>query len=218
MVPVTNSVDAHTESQSPQGSDPRSDNDDDISLHPASLGTIPPWIDNTESSLDISTHNLEKGINNAIPSQGSSPHVENALARPVVVDAPKVQYGSLESPNAGSAPSSLSDSQIIEQENEIEIQLVEKLARLWKRKKNLQSLALNPSSSNSLEVSAIVEDAVGREKEDTIILAVVVEVKEAPRMNMESKQHGGSDKGGDADDDTLEFKVVGKTPRGHRQL
>jgi hypothetical protein len=209
MVPVTNSVDAHTESQSPQGSDPRSDNDDDISLHPASLGTIPPWIDNTESSsLDISTHNLEKGINNAIPSQGSSPHVENALARPVVVDAP----------NAGSAPSSLSDSQIIEQENEIEIQLVEKLARLWKRKKNLQSLALNPSSSNSLEVSAIVEDAVGREKEDTIILAVVVEVKEAPRMNMESKQHGGSDKGGDADDDTLEFKVVGKTPRGHRQL
>jgi hypothetical protein len=95
---------------------------------------------------------------------------------------------------------------------------VEKLARLQKRKESLQSVALNPSSSNSLEVSATMGDAVWRGKKDTIMQAVVVEVKGAPRMNMESKQHGGSDKGGDADDDTLEFKVVGKTPRGHRQL
>jgi hypothetical protein len=47
---------------------------------------------------------------------------------------------------------------------------------------------------------------------------MVVEVKGAPRMNIESKQHGGSDKGGDADEDTLEFEVAGETPRGHNQV
>jgi hypothetical protein len=75
----------------------------------------------------------------------------------------------LESPNAGNAPSSLLDPQTVEQANKIEMQLVEKLARLRKRKESLQSIVLNPSSSNSLEVSAIVGDAIGREKEDTIM-------------------------------------------------
>jgi hypothetical protein len=93
-----------------------------MSLCPTNLGAIPPWTDNAKSSpLDSSTHYLEKGIDNTIPSQGSSSHVENALACPVAVDAPKVQYGSLESPNVGNAPFSLSDPQTVKQANKIEM-------------------------------------------------------------------------------------------------
>lgn len=69
MVLATNSVDIHTVSQSPHGSNLGSDNNDDMSLHPTSLCIIPHWIDNTESSsLDNNTQNLEKEIDNAIPS------------------------------------------------------------------------------------------------------------------------------------------------------
>jgi hypothetical protein len=57
----------------------------------------------------------------------------------------------------------------MEQANEIEMQLEEKLVRLRKRKKSLQSVAVNPSSSNPLQISLTVGDAVGRGKDDNIM-------------------------------------------------
>jgi hypothetical protein len=85
-----------------------------MSLRPASLGAIPAWADTAETSSTEGTLNLEKVFYNAIPSQGSSPHVENALACPISVDAPKIQYGALESPDATNPPFSLSDPQTVE--------------------------------------------------------------------------------------------------------
>jgi hypothetical protein len=106
----------------------------------------------------------------------------------------------------------------VEQANEIEMQLEEKLARLRKRKESLQSVALNPSSSNSLQVSATVGNTVGRDKDDNIMQAVVMELKVAPGTVIKSDEHGGSEKGGDADEDTLEFDVDDKSLRGHKRV
>jgi hypothetical protein len=96
--------------------------------------------------------------------------------------------------------------------------LEEKLARLRKRKESLQSVAVNPSSSNPLQISAIVGDAVGRDKDDNIMQAMVMELKVALETVIESNERGGSEKGGDADEDTLEFDVDDESPRGHKRV
>jgi hypothetical protein len=172
IVPVTNNVERPMESRSPQSTETDSDSEEDMSLRPASLGAIPAWDDTTETSPTEGTLNLQKVFYNAVASQGSSPHFENAVGRLVSVDAPNVQYGVLENPDAANPHFSLSDLQTVEQANEIEMQLEEKLARLRKRKESLQSVAVNPSSSNPLQISATVGDAVGRDKDDNIMQAV----------------------------------------------
>jgi hypothetical protein len=169
MVSVTNNVECPMESRSRQSSEIDSDSEDDMSLGPTNLGAIPAWDDTAETSPTEGILNLQKVFYNTIVNQGSSPHVENAIGRPVSVDAPNVRYRALESPDVANPPFPLSDPQTMEQANEIEMQLEEKLVRLRKRKKSLQSVAVNPSSSNPLQISLTVGDAVGRGKDDNIM-------------------------------------------------
>ena len=131
-----------------------------MTLRPASLGAIPAWDDTTETSPTEGVLNLQNIFDNTIANQGSSPHVENTIGRSVSI---------LESPNTSNPPFSLSDPQIVEQANKIEIQLEEKLAKLRKKKESLQSIAVNPSLSNPLQISTTVEDEVGRGKDDRIM-------------------------------------------------
>jgi hypothetical protein len=98
------------------------------------------------------------------------------------------------------------------------MQLEEKLARLRKRKESLQYVAVNPSSSNPLQISATVGDAVGRDKDDNIMQVVVVELKVAPGTVIESIERGGSEKARDAEEDTLEFFVDEESARGHKRV
>ena len=75
---------------------------------------------------------------------------------------------------------------------------------------------MNPSSSNPLQISATVGDAVERDKDDNIMQAVVMELKVAPGTVIESNDRGSSEKGGDADEDTLECDVDDESPRCHK--
>jgi hypothetical protein len=109
MVSVTNNVECPMESRSRQSSEIDSDSEDDMSLGPTNLGAIPAWDDTAETSPTEGILNLQKVFYNTIASQGSSPHVENAVGRPISVDAPNVQYGALESPDAANPHFSLSD-------------------------------------------------------------------------------------------------------------
>jgi hypothetical protein len=141
-----------------------------MSLHPFNLDAIPIWIDNSDlSPLDNNTYNLDKEIGNAIPSQGSSPLVENTLARPIPVDAMKVQYVGLESSIVANVSCSFLIPHTIEQATNMESQLVLTLERVQKRKESLQSIALNPSLSNSLEVSTTVGGTYKEENQDIVM-------------------------------------------------
>jgi hypothetical protein len=121
MVPVSKNVELDTKNRSPQGPKTKLDSDDDMSLRFPSLGTIPPWMNNSDLSLlDNTTYNLDKEIDNAIPSQGSFLIIENALARPIPVDAAKVQYKILEPSIAANALCSLLVPKTMEQAIEME--------------------------------------------------------------------------------------------------
>jgi hypothetical protein len=141
-----------------------------MSLRPTSVNAIPAWTDTADPSLlDYSTHNVEKGIGFAIPSQGNSPHGENKVARTVPRDAAPIHNEALESPNIGNVASSLLVPLAVEQASILEAQLEEKLERERKRKESFKSVALNPSTSNFLEVSVTVGDTRREDKQETIM-------------------------------------------------
>ena len=106
----------------------------------------------------------------------------------------------------------------MEQANKIEMQLEEKLARLWKRKESLQSIAMNPSSSNPLQISATIGDEVARDKDHRIMQVVVVELEVALGIIIESDECSSSEKASDAEEDTLEFFVHDKSTRSHKRV
>ena len=81
-------------------------------LRPTSLGAIPAWDNTAKTSPTEGALNLQIVFDNTIASQGNFSHVENAIDYTVFV---------LESSNASNLPFSLSDPQIVEQANEIEM-------------------------------------------------------------------------------------------------
>lgn len=122
MIPISKNVEFATKNWFPQGPKTKLDSDNDMSLSFFSLGTILPWIDNSNlSPLDNTTYNLDNEIDNAIPSQGSFLNVENILARPILVDAAKVHYKGLETSIAANALCSLLVPQTMEQAIEMEL-------------------------------------------------------------------------------------------------
>jgi hypothetical protein len=102
MVPSSISNQVPTESQSPQSEVSTSNSNNDAPLWIPNQDSVPPWIDNSAPPHDEfpskdSLH-LSIEIENAIPSQGSSPHVDNALGHSNILYAKKMPEVALQSP------------------------------------------------------------------------------------------------------------------------
>ena len=208
MVPVTKNVERGTESRSPQNSETESESEDDMGLRPASLGAIPASY-NTGETSPTEDPNLRAGFDSAIPSQGSSPHVDNATDRALSV---------LESPIKSNPPFSMSFPQTVEQADEIELQLEQRLAILRKRKEILKNSAANPRLSNPLQCSGTAGDEVARGEDDKVIKSVIVELKMTPGTVIKSGVLCDRAETTDAEEDSLEFTLDDGTASGHEQV